>query len=78
MMSKGRGSLDGYKPLTWAADSQLSPDEQKAVEINRRDLWRHGVRTEPNLTRMAFEFGAVMCMLRAPKSTELPGEDPKS
>jgi hypothetical protein len=60
-----RGDLKGYVPLTWDADSQLSADEQENVEINRRDLWRNGVRTEPNLTRMAFEFGAVMTMLRA-------------
>ena len=54
-----------YTPLTWDADSKLSADEQAAVEINRRHLFEHGVTREPLLTRMAFEFGAVQCMLRA-------------
>lgn len=59
-----RGDLKGYVPLVWGADSELSPQEQENVEVNRRDLWRAGVRTEPNLSRMAFEFGAVMTMLQ--------------
>ncbi len=57
--------LKGYVPLAWSADSKLSTREQELVEINRKDLWSFGVRTEPNLTRMAFEFGAVQAMLRA-------------
>jgi hypothetical protein len=60
-------SMIGYVPLAWEADSMLTRDEQAIVEAQRRDLWRHGVRTEPLLTRMAFEFGAVICMQRAAK-----------
>ncbi len=59
-----RGDLKGYVPLAWDEHSELSADEQEFVEINRKDLWRNGVRTEPNLTRMAFEFGAVQAMMR--------------
>lgn len=57
--------MRGYKPLSWDADSQLSREEQEAVETQRRDLWRHGIRKQPMLDRMAFEFGAVVCMLRS-------------
>lgn len=62
--------LKGYVPLDWGADSQLSKREQEYVEINRKDLWSAGVRTEPNLTRMAFEFGAVQAMLSSPTGGE--------
>lgn len=55
--------MGGYVALTWDADSLLSPREREIVEQQRRDLWRGGIR-EPNLTRMAFEFGAVACMLQ--------------
>lgn len=54
--------LAGYVPLDWSGESVLSQEEQDMVEIQRKDLWRHGIRTEPMLTRMAFEFGAVVCM----------------
>lgn len=60
-------SLKGYVPLAWGKDSKLSGVEQECVERQRRDLWRNGVRTEPNLTRMAFEFAAVETMLRNDK-----------
>jgi hypothetical protein len=56
--------MKGYKPLDWSGESKLSKDEQEVVEHQRQDLWRHGIR-KPMLTRMAFEFGAVVCMLRA-------------
>ena len=59
-----KNALDGYVPLKWDGPSDLSKDEQETVEIQRRDLWRHGVRTEPLLTRMAFEFAATLCSLR--------------
>lgn len=61
---KRDNKMHGYAPLAWDSKSALSRDEQEMVEIQRRDLWRHGVRTEPNLTRMAFEFAAVVCALR--------------
>jgi len=59
--------LRGYKPTAWDAESTLSAEEQSIVEAQRKDLWRHGIRTEPLLTRMAFEFAAVICMQRAAK-----------
>jgi hypothetical protein len=55
-------TLAGYKPLDWSGPSELSKHDQEMVEIMRKDLWRNGVRTEPNLTRMAYEFAAVACM----------------
>lgn len=63
-MKRTDNRMKDYAPLVWTKDSQLSPVEQETVERNRRELWRNGVRTEPNLTRMAFEFGAVETMLR--------------
>lgn len=54
--------MKDYKPLEWKEDSELTKEQQEIVEIQRRDLWKAGVRTEPNLTRMAFEFAAVVCM----------------
>jgi hypothetical protein len=62
--------MSGYTALAWDADSSLSLDERATVEAQRRDLWRHGIRTEPNLTRMAFEFAAVICMHRAAKAED--------
>jgi hypothetical protein len=62
-----RDACAGYVPLKWDTDSKLSAAEREAVEAQRKDLWRNGVRTEPNLTRMAFEFAAVVCMFRAAK-----------
>jgi hypothetical protein len=63
--------LEEYEPLTWDADSTLGPDEQAAIEAQRRDLWTKGIRLEPVLTRMAFEFGALACMRRAAKKARL-------
>jgi hypothetical protein len=63
-----RGGLKGYEPLDFAGESELTPDEQEVVEVMRRDLWRNGVRTEPNLTRMAFEFAAAACMMKGAKA----------
>lgn len=62
-MNRKDTGLDGYAPLTWDADSKLSKSEQEAVERNRRDLYRGGVRGK-NLERMAFEFGYVECLLK--------------
>jgi hypothetical protein len=62
-----RGEMKGYTPLDWKEPSELSPSERAAVEVMRRDLWRNGVRTEPLLTRMAFEFAAVATMQKAAK-----------
>ena len=62
---KSKIDMKGYKPIDWTGPSKLSLDEQEIVEIMRRDLWGHGVRKEPQLTRMAFEFGATCCALRA-------------
>jgi hypothetical protein len=59
--------MQGYKPLEWATDSTLTAEERETIETQRRDLWRNGVKTEPLLTRMAFEFGAVITMRRAAK-----------
>jgi hypothetical protein len=58
---------DGYVPLDWSAKSALSRDEQEMVEIQRKDLWRKGIRTEPLLTQMALEFAACICMMKAAK-----------
>lgn len=72
--------MKGYVPLDWPSDSQLSKEEQEAVEGQRRDIWRHGIRTEPMLTRMAFEFGATICILRAtpsPSSRDSQGHEDK-
>lgn len=63
--------MEGYVALTWDADSLLSPREQENIEQQRRDLWRGGIR-EPNLTRMAFEFGAVATMLQPPPPEASP------
>ncbi len=57
------GSLVGYAPLVWDSDSTLSVEEQAHVDRERRSLWRHGIRKQPLLDRMAFEFGAVATML---------------
>lgn len=54
-----------YAPLSWPADSKLSPEERAHVERQRRALWDRGIRREPQLTRMAFEFGAVASMCAA-------------
>ena len=51
--------------MKWDGESKLSKDEQATVEAQRKDLWRGGVRKEPALTRMAFEFAAVIHMLKA-------------
>lgn len=51
-----------YVPLAWPTTSKLTPEERAHVERERRSLWNHGVRREPQLTRMAFEFGAVAAM----------------
>jgi hypothetical protein len=59
--------MKGYEPLAWPSDSKLSKAEQEAVELQRRDLWRHGIRKEPQLTKLAFEFGATLSMLMAKK-----------
>ena len=63
--------LAGYTPLSWDGHTVLTAAEREAVDAQRRDLWRHGVRTEPNLTRMAFEFAAVVCMQRAARKVGL-------
>jgi len=63
-MRKKRDDMKGYTPLVWGADSRLSKHEQEMVEIQREDLWRRGVRTQPLLDRMAFEFAAVVCMFQ--------------
>jgi hypothetical protein len=72
-MRRGK-SMEGYEPLTWDAESLLGPQEQETIEHQRRDLWRAGIR-EPTLTRMAFEFGAVITMLRGAKSDGDPALD---
>jgi hypothetical protein len=73
-----------YVPLEWPADSKLSGAEQAHVDRERRSLWDHGIRREPLLTRMAFEFGAVATMLsrarqttKAARDAEALGEDVK-
>jgi hypothetical protein len=68
--------MKGYVPLVWGTDSRLSLHEQEMVELQHKDLWRHGVRTEPQLTRMAFEFGAVVVMLQDKKAACARGEEP--
>ena len=62
-----QASIRGYTPIDWSGPSQLTKDEQEIVEIQRRDLYRHGIRKEPMLTRMAFEFAAVICASRETK-----------
>ena len=60
-----------YTPMTWDSESKLSKDEQETVESQRRQLWAKGVRTQPNLDRMAFEFAAIITMLRSASGTGL-------
>lgn len=64
-MKRAPDKLAGYKPLDWTGDSALTAEEQELVEIERRDLWRCGIR-DPLCTRMAFEFAAVIMALRRP------------
>lgn len=52
---------DTYTPIVWKKDSGLSPEERRIVDIQRKDLWNHGVRREPLLTEMAFAFAALLC-----------------
>jgi len=51
------------KALEWPSDSKLTAEEREHVDRERRSLWNHGIRREPQLTRMAFEFGAVASMV---------------
>lgn len=68
---QGRGSEADYVPLTWPGDSKLSDAEREHVDRERRSLWNHGVRREPQLTRMAFEFGAVAAMVCGGKTRKV-------
>lgn len=63
-MRHPKPEADGYVPLEWAGQSKLTAEEQAAVESQRRQLWRHGIRQEPMLTRMAFEFGYALTAMR--------------
>ncbi len=74
-MRRGK-TMEGYVPLTWDAESLLDAQEQANIEQQRRDLWRAGIR-EPNLTRMAYEFGAVVTMMQEPKGGDEPAPDGK-
>lgn len=56
--------LKGYRPLKWDDGSALTKSEQELVEAMRKDCWRNGIRKEPMLTRLAFEFAAVVAMAR--------------
>jgi hypothetical protein len=62
---------DGYVPLTWTKDDTLPQVDRDTIDAQRKDLWRGGIRTEPLLTRMAFEFAAVIAMQRAAKKAGL-------
>lgn len=66
-VKRHKAKLDGYTPMTWGSDSKLTAEEQNTVEAQRKELWSNGVRSEPNLTRMAFEFAAVITMIRKAK-----------
>lgn len=57
-----------YVPLVWPEDSALSSEEREHVDRERLSLWNHGVRREPQLTRMAFEFGAVASLVCGKKA----------
>jgi len=56
---------DTYVPMAWPADSKLSAEEQKLVEVQRRELWDEGVRKEPQLTEMAFLFAATVAAFKS-------------
>jgi len=60
--------LAGYEPLDWRGPSELTKEEQETVERMRKDLWRQGVRTQPALDRLAFEFAAAFCMANAARA----------
>lgn len=62
-----RAGPSDYKAISWPADSLLNADEQAHVNRQRRALWDRGIRKEPQLTRMAFEFGAAAAMLEQQK-----------
>ncbi len=63
-MKKEGSGLEGYQPFEWSAESQLTAAERGIVETQRKDLWRNGIRKQPMLDRMAFEFGYVICALK--------------
>lgn len=56
-----------YTPIDWSdrSDCKLSAHERELVDIMRRDLWKSGVRREPQLTAMAFEFACVCASMQA-------------
>ena len=56
-------------PMVWGKTT-LDAEQQAAVELMRRQLWRRGIRHEPLFSRMAFQFAAVLCMDRASKRKE--------
>lgn len=62
--SRAKDALGGYAPLVWSEDCELTLEERDIIEAQRRDLWRHGIRKQPMLDVMAYEFGYVVCLLR--------------
>ena len=69
-MKRKPDPMRGYKPMVFRPDSKLTPYQRARVEDQRRDLWRHGVRKQPLLDRMALEFGYVVCLLQDQKDDD--------
>jgi hypothetical protein len=49
-----------YKRLQWNWVDCLDAYTRNAIETQREQLWYAGVRSEPTLTRMAFEYAFVI------------------
>lgn len=49
--------------MVFSNECELTALEQEMIEAQRKDLWKHGVRKQPQLDEMAFQFGYVVCLL---------------
>jgi len=55
-----------YKPLEWDFSECIDIYTRNTVNAQRERLWDAGVRTEPSLTLMAFEYAAVIMKAKKP------------
>lgn len=51
--------------MVFSEGCELTASEREVIETQRKDLWKHGIRKQPLLDQMAFEFGYVICAFRA-------------
>ena len=63
-MARSVSKHEGYRPLVWSENCELTADERETIEAQRKDLWRNGIRKQPMLDRMAYEFAYVICALK--------------